>query len=217
MTVGICLAASTRPRSEVDPVRSSTANASATGAIALPAIEIVRPAKSSRNCRSRSGPSRLTSVTTSSGAGTPHGTRPVGCCDRRSPGGRAAALPSRSRMSQRRACDPARGGPAGARSGRRVPRLGQRARNAEPAGATVDEERARGDRLAVQRANEAVPAWGGDDRTEERRRLERDVRTEGNDPAEDFGVVVSATATSLETAGGASSPRSNFIQANPGR
>src|SRR6478672_7060091 len=59
-TVGTWRAVSTMPSFVVDWVRSSTANESATGAIALPAIEIVRPAKSRRNSRSRSGPSRLT-------------------------------------------------------------------------------------------------------------------------------------------------------------
>jgi hypothetical protein len=37
---GIHDAASTQPRSDGDPVKSSTANASAIGAIALPASEI---------------------------------------------------------------------------------------------------------------------------------------------------------------------------------
>ena len=54
-TWGTARAARTRPRSDFDPVRSMTANASAIGAIAFPRKEIARPAKSRRNSRSASG------------------------------------------------------------------------------------------------------------------------------------------------------------------
>jgi hypothetical protein len=42
-------APTTRPRSRTEPVRSSTANASAIGATALPSVVTVRPATSQRN------------------------------------------------------------------------------------------------------------------------------------------------------------------------
>ena len=50
---GIIFAAKTYPRSVAEPVRSSTANASATLVIASPSSETIWPVKSSRNCRSR--------------------------------------------------------------------------------------------------------------------------------------------------------------------
>jgi hypothetical protein len=52
-TSGTVRAASTMPRSEADPVSSSTANASATGTIPSPTSEIAWPVKSRRNSRSR--------------------------------------------------------------------------------------------------------------------------------------------------------------------
>src|SRR5688500_3425282 len=56
------LAASTSPRSDGDPVRSTTAKARATGAMVLPSIEIVRPVKSRKKRRSPSGPSAAESL-----------------------------------------------------------------------------------------------------------------------------------------------------------
>src|SRR5918999_4596651 len=61
---GTQIAESTSPSCDAEPSRSSmTANASATGAKAVPSIEVVRPRKRSRKSRSSSGPSRLRSVT----------------------------------------------------------------------------------------------------------------------------------------------------------
>jgi hypothetical protein len=57
-TCGSDLAARTYPRSAFDPVRSRTANASATFANALPMKEVVLPRKRSRNGRCPSGPAR---------------------------------------------------------------------------------------------------------------------------------------------------------------
>src|SRR5262245_9491369 len=56
---GTIRAASTSPRSDAEPVRSRTANAIATGAIALPKNEIPRARKRRRNSRRASGPRRL--------------------------------------------------------------------------------------------------------------------------------------------------------------
>ena len=58
-TLAIDRAATTRPRSAADPVRSSTANARAIGATALPSTPVVRAASSQRNGR---GPERTEPV-----------------------------------------------------------------------------------------------------------------------------------------------------------
>src|SRR3954453_2773053 len=57
ITSGAALAASTRPRSRADPVRSSPAPASANGPAPSQSSDTVCPMKNSRTSRSRSGPS----------------------------------------------------------------------------------------------------------------------------------------------------------------
>src|SRR4051794_22740661 len=70
-TTGSDRAASTRPRSALDPVRSRTANASATFANALPTNEVVRPRKRRRKSRRPSGPARRRSINGAEGDRTP--------------------------------------------------------------------------------------------------------------------------------------------------
>src|SRR3954452_16548390 len=55
-TTGTIRAARTRPRSDADPVRSSTANEIATGRRPSPRYDVAWPTKNSRNCRSWSTP-----------------------------------------------------------------------------------------------------------------------------------------------------------------
>ena len=61
-TCGRERAARTKPRSAFEPVRSRTANASATLANALPMNDVVRPRNRNRKLRSRSGPSWRRSI-----------------------------------------------------------------------------------------------------------------------------------------------------------